>query len=100
TATAPARGSRPYEGAAMRFGRLERIRRPLENLFRTLRFRLTFWNTGTILLLVLATLFGLRESIRIALLREFETALADDLVEVRNLLKRYYPDWERIKAEL
>lgn len=84
----------------MRFGRLEPVLGAFDNLFRTLRFRLTFWNTGTILLLVLATLFGLRESIRIALLREFESVLADDVVEVRMVLKRYYPDWRQINDEL
>jgi heavy metal sensor kinase len=77
----------------MRFGRVDR-------LFGSLRFRLTFWNTGAILLLVLGILVGLREGLRYTLQREMDELLEEDLQEVRMTLRRFYPDWKRIKEEL
>jgi signal transduction histidine kinase len=68
--------------------------------FRSLRFRLTFWNTGAILLLVLATLVGLREGLRYTLRRELDALLAEDLLEVELAVDRYHPDWARIKEDL
>jgi heavy metal sensor kinase len=85
----------------MRCGRLiERCWGACENLSRTLRFRLTFWNTGVILLIVLATLVGLRESLRYTLINEFDAVLSEDINEVASILDRYYPDWPRIREEL
>jgi heavy metal sensor kinase len=73
---------------------------PLERRLHTLRFRLTFWNTGAIILVVLATLFGLREGLRWTLLRELDALLTEDVDEVRMALERYYPDWEQLADEL
>jgi heavy metal sensor kinase len=73
---------------------------PLERRLHTLRFRLTFWNTAAIILVVLATLFGLREGLRWTLLRDLDGLLSEDVQEVRLTLERYYPDWEQVRDEL
>ncbi|HZY85016.1 MAG TPA: ATP-binding protein [Gemmataceae bacterium] len=73
---------------------------PLERRLHTLRFRLTFWNTAAIILVVLATLFGLREGLRWTLLREMDTLLSEDVQEVRLVLERFYPDAEQVRDEL
>jgi len=77
----------------MRFG-------PVEHLFRTLRFQLTFWNTIAILVLVSAALWGVREGLRWTLLNELDKALAEDAGEVGLIVEGYYPDWEQIGREL
>ena len=69
---------------------------PLERRLQTLRFRLTFWNTAAIILVVLATLFGIREGLRWTLLRELDTLLSEDMQEVLLTLERYYPDSEQV----
>jgi hypothetical protein len=71
-----------------------------DGLFRTLRFRLTFWNTGAILVLVLATLVGVREGLRYTLRRERDALLAEDVLEVGLILERYHPDWGQVSEEL
>jgi heavy metal sensor kinase len=73
---------------------------PLERRLQTLRFRLTFWNTAAIILVVLATLFGLREGLRWTLMRELDTLLSEDVQEVRLTLERFYPDSEQVAEEL
>jgi signal transduction histidine kinase len=69
----------------MRFGRVEHV-------FRTLRFRLTAWNTGMILVLVLATLAGLRGGLRWMLERELDATLTEDVAEAQLVVARYWPD--------
>ncbi len=77
----------------MRFG-------PLEHLFRTLRFQLTFWNTIVLLVLVSAALWGVREGLRWTLLGEMDTLLAEEVEEVRLNIERFHPKWDLIKDEL
>jgi heavy metal sensor kinase len=77
----------------MSFGRLD-------HLFGSLRFRLTFWNTGMILVLMLATLVGLRVGLRWTLQRELDGLLSEDVEEVQLLVARYWPDSETIAEEL
>jgi heavy metal sensor kinase len=77
----------------MRFG-------PVEHLFRTLRFQLTFWNTIVILVLVSAALWGVREGLRWTLLTELDKALAEDVKEVQLTVERYYPNKDLIGEEL
>jgi heavy metal sensor kinase len=72
----------------------------LDQLFRTLRFRLTFWNTGTILVLVLATLIGLRVGLRWTLQRELDDVLSEDVEEVQLIVARYWPDQAAIREDL
>jgi heavy metal sensor kinase len=65
-----------------------------------LRFRLTFWNTVAILVLVSGALWGVREGLRIALLKELDAQLAEDADEVRLNLDIYWPNQEQLKNEL
>ena len=51
-------------------------------LFRSLRFRLTFWNAAVLLLAVVATLFGLHTALTITLYRELDHHLDEDATEV------------------
>jgi heavy metal sensor kinase len=73
---------------------------PRKLLPRTLRFRLTFWNTIAILLLVSGALWGVREQLRWALLNELDAQLAEDANEVKLNLESYWPDRDRLKKEL
>lgn len=73
---------------------------PRKHLPRTLRFRLTFWNTVAILVLVGGALWGVREGLRIALLHELDTQLAEDADEVRLNLDAYWPNKDQLKREL
>lgn len=77
----------------MRFG-------ALENSFRTLRFRLTFWNTSMILVLLTVTLVGLRVGLRWMLQRDLDAVLSDDVVEVQQIVERHWPDLGPIAEEL
>ncbi len=72
----------------------------LDQLFQTLRFRLTFWNTGMILVLVLATLAGLRVALRWTLQHELDGVLSEDVEEVQLIVARYWPDQTAIAEEL
>ncbi len=77
----------------MRFGRLDPV-------FRTLRFRLTFWNTGMIVVLLLATLAGVHFGLRWTLRHRLDRMLSEDVEEVALILERYWPDEGRIDEEL
>lgn len=77
----------------MRFGLLR-------HLPPTLRFRLTFWNTIVILILVGGALWGVREGVRWTLLSELDAALVDDVQEVQLTIDRLGPQWEAVEAEL
>jgi two-component system, OmpR family, heavy metal sensor histidine kinase CusS len=64
---------------------------PLRHLLRTLRFRLTFWNTIGILVLVSAALWGVREGLRWALLNELDAELAEDVNEAKLNIDAFWP---------
>jgi heavy metal sensor kinase len=53
----------------------------LPEIFGTLRFRLTLWNTIVVVLAVGATLVGVREGVRITLRNQADELLRQDLVE-------------------
>ncbi len=72
----------------------------LRSLFRSLRFRLSAWNTAAVLLIVIVTLFGLRESLRYTLLAESDQLLKDDAYEVVLAVERFYPDQNEIANEM
>lgn len=54
----------------------------VRTLFRTLRFRLMLWNAFVVLLTATATLVGLREGVRFALLHETDLLLQEDVREI------------------
>src|SRR5262245_17392832 len=92
------RSSKPFGGAAMSFERLRA-------LVRTLRFRLLAWNTLVVLLMVLPTLFLVRQFFRTTLYDEFDQLLREDMHEIQLTLQkravkldRAYDDL-KIKAE-
>ena len=89
--TAPS--SRPSGVAGMHFDHLK-------TLFRSLRFRLSVWNTAAVLLIVVVTLLGVRESLRFALMTENDHVLLDDAKEVVLAFEGFYPDLEEIDAEM
>ena len=52
--------------------------RRLSDVFRSLRFRLTVWNTAVVLLTVVGTLMGVREALRFAMRHEIDQVLRED----------------------
>lgn len=59
----------------------------LPAITRTLRFRLMLWSAALVLMTAAATLIGLREGIRFALLRELDQILEADLSEIELALE-------------
>lgn len=72
----------------------------LNTLFRSLRFRLSAWNTAAVLLIVVVTLFSVREAMRFALMNETDQVLRDDAHEVGLAVESFYPDLRQIEAEM
>ncbi|REK15600.1 MAG: HAMP domain-containing protein [Planctomycetota bacterium] len=72
----------------------------LESFFRSLRFRLSAWNTAAVLLIVVATLLGVREALRYTLIAENDHVLVDDANEVALAVERFYPDRDEIFNEM
>jgi len=77
----------------MRFARLKEIS-------RTLRFRLTMWNTAVVLVMILFTLWGVRESLRLVLWHEADSQLAEDAREVELIIRQFHPNFDSILNEL
>jgi heavy metal sensor kinase len=72
----------------------------LRSLLRSLRFRLSAWNTAAVLLLVVVTLLSVREGLRLTLLTENDQLLLDDAREVILAVERFYPDLPEIYNEM
>src|SRR5258708_28790774 len=72
----------------------------LKEVFGTLRFRLTVWNTAVVLVFVLTTLWGVREGLRFVLWREADDQLLEDAREIEKTIEQHYTDLEKIKEEL
>jgi heavy metal sensor kinase len=77
----------------MRFTRTREI-------FGTLRFRLTLWNTAVVLVAVGLALFGVREGVRLTLQHEADLLLRQDLEEVTLTLEQSFPHWSQAYNEL
>ena len=73
---------------------------PVKHLPRTLRFRLTFWNTIVILVLVGGVLWGVRSALNWTLMREFDNLLLEDVKEVQQTIYNYWPDKDRLRMAL
>lgn len=73
---------------------------PLKEIYGSLRFRLTLWNTLVVLLLTTITLFGVRTTVWVARLHEIELLLVDDLTEMRLTVESLWPDMKQISEEL
>jgi len=72
----------------------------LKEVFGTLRFRLTLWNTAVVFVFVLTTLWGVREGLRLVLWQEADEQLQEDAREIKKTIEQRYPDLATIKAEL
>jgi heavy metal sensor kinase len=72
----------------------------LREIFGTLRFRLTLWNTAVVFLFVIATLWWVREELRLFLWKEADDQLLEDASEVKATIEQLFPDWDRIYEAL
>ncbi len=72
----------------------------LKEIVRTLRFRLTMWNTAVVLVFVLVTLWGVRVGLRLVLWNEADDQLVEDAREVKETIEQLYPDRDKIYDEL
>jgi heavy metal sensor kinase len=72
----------------------------LRHLPPALRFRLTFWNTIVILILVGTALWVVREGVRWTLVSELDALLAEDVKEVQFTIDGIGLDWEKVAEEL
>jgi len=72
----------------------------LREVFGTLRFRLTVWNTAVVFVFVLTTLWGVREGLQRFLWKEADDQLLGDASEVKATIEQYYPDSVRIHEAL
>jgi len=74
--------------------------RALREVFYSLRFRLTFWNSVVFWIAIILVLAGVRISMRIALNHEADSQLLEDAEEIRLLISDLYPEESQIKDEL
>ncbi len=72
----------------------------LESIFRSLRFRLSFWNSLVLILLVGLTLLGLLAGMGYALEHELDLLLTEDATEMVMMVERLYPNWDAIAEEM
>ena len=77
----------------MRFARL--MRRA-----RSLRMRLTLWNTAVVLLAVVLALLGVRNGLRVSLVRETDQLLLDEADEVGLAIRQLHPNLEAIEQQM
>ncbi len=67
---------------------------------RTIRVRLTIWNSVVVFLAVLIALIAVRERLRYSLLTETDHVLNDEVKELILAVGRCYPDLDQIRVEL
>jgi heavy metal sensor kinase len=72
----------------------------LRPLFRTLRFRLTFWNTAVVLLWVVVSLFLVHEGLEYALLQEIDSILLEETLEMGMAVEAMELDSDAIHKEM
>lgn len=73
---------------------------PLKEFSGSLRFQLTLWYTGVVLFMVIVTLVGIREGLRITVLHEVDQFLREDMLEIILTIEQGYPNWDAVHAEL
>jgi signal transduction histidine kinase len=77
----------------MQFGRLS-------GSFRSLRFRLTAWNTAVVLLTVVGALVGVRQGLRHTLQGDMDEQLREDAEELERAVLQSYPDMEPVYQQI
>jgi heavy metal sensor kinase len=68
----------------------------LKDVFGTLRFRLTLWNTAVVFVFVIGTLWGIREGLRFVLWKEADDQLVEDAGEINLTIEKLWPAREKI----
>src|SRR5271155_5625650 len=68
--------------------------------WRSLRLRLTAWNTTVVLLAVVVAMIGVREGLRLTLLHEVDQVLKDDTTEVALAVEQFYPNLPQAYNEM
>ena len=69
-------------------------------VFRSLRFRLTAWNTAVVLLTVLLALFGVHEGLRLSLINEMDKSLLANAKEIGLAIEASQPDLDASIQEM
>lgn len=69
-------------------------------VFRSLKFRLTVFNTLVVLAIVVAALLGVHEGLRQALLKEIDQRLTEDVDEFALTLAEFKQDEERVHEDM
>jgi heavy metal sensor kinase len=72
----------------------------LKGALRSLRFRLTAWNTAVVLLTVGGALLGVREGLRHTLLGDMDQQLREDAEELAKALVQSYPDLDPVSKQI
>lgn len=67
---------------------------------RSLRFRLTVWNTLVVFVTVVVALIAVREGLRYYLLIETDAVLDDEVKEILLTVDKFYPEREQVIAVL
>lgn len=67
---------------------------------RSLRFRLTAWNTAIVFLAVVVALVGVREGLRFSLRQEIDQLLKEEIQVVALTVTEFHPDIEAIHKEM
>jgi heavy metal sensor kinase len=73
--------------------------RPKE-IYGSLRFRLTLWNTLVVFVFVVVTLWGAREGVRWEFTREADVQLREDAREITDTIERAGANLESVQVEL
>lgn len=95
------RPAEPCPNGEQRLSMGSRLWQRLMTLRRTLRFRLMLWNAVVVGLTTVIALIGLRAGVRIALLREIDSLLKEDLQEVALAIPEVYePNSDVLHEEL
>lgn len=71
-----------------------------KEVFGTLRFRLTMWNTAVVLVFVLVTLWGVREGLKFEFWKEADVQLLEDAGEIKETIERAGARLSAIEEEL
>ena len=74
--------------------------RRLVDFTRSLRFRLTVWNTLVVLITVVIALVAVREGLRYYLLVETDAVLDDEVKEILLIFENIYPERDKVIAAL
>lgn len=75
------------------------LKRSLD-FFRSLKVRLTVWNTIVVLIAVVIALFAVREGLRFYLLLETDTTLDHEVRELLLAIEAFHPDRDKIISEM